>query len=127
MKRLNERLQGVGPLFLEGGEVGADEAERFKTLRGAEAAGDFHLDLGHAHIALGKIVGERNAVIRREPPDIVGIENQPIQEVSTLALLGFAPLTGRGSFRIGRRSFGEDFIVTRTVVGDSIFRQNAVQ
>jgi hypothetical protein len=65
--------------------------------------------LRHAHGLLGDIMGEGNAVIGHEPPDIVGLDAQAVDEIERLALFRFAALAGRRRARVGDVSVGQYF------------------
>lgn len=80
---------------LQGGEIRVSDAEDIGPLAGAEAAGDFLFDLGHACGLFGEVVGERNAAICSKTPDIVRVGTQAAQEVRRLALPG-TPAFARG-------------------------------
>lgn len=60
MKGEDQGLEEVTALLAQGGEIGAVDAERVGALGGAEAAGDFLLEFGHADIAFGLVVVERH-------------------------------------------------------------------
>ena len=90
--------KGIGALLVQGGEIGAKGAEGFEAGLGAEATGDFLLDLGHTYGLFGGIVGEGNVVIGHEAPDLVGTSAQAVEEIEGLALLGLAP-PARGGAR----------------------------
>ncbi|MGA7979292.1 MAG: hypothetical protein WCA32_03595 [Chromatiaceae bacterium] len=53
----DQGLIGVDRLLAQGGAVGADDGERLSAVFAAEAAGDLPLELRHAGVALGLVVG----------------------------------------------------------------------
>ena len=116
-------VEQIVALLVQGREIGTNGAEGFEAGCGAEAARDFLFDLGHAHIALGDIVGEGNTVIGHETPDIVGMDAQAVEQIERLALLGSAALAGRRSARVGGFSVGNNPGMGTAIVRDAIFRQ----
>jgi DNA invertase Pin-like site-specific DNA recombinase len=71
----------VMTLFARSRDVAADGTEKISAGFGAKRAGDFLLDLNHAHVAFGEVVVERNTKVRheRERFDLVPLE--AIQQV----------------------------------------------
>ena len=94
-------MKEIGALFVESSEIGSNGAEGIETRLGTEAAGDLLFDLGHAHRLLGDVVGERDVVIGREAPDIVGMDAQAVDEIDRLALFGSAAFAGHRCTRVG--------------------------
>jgi len=85
---------------------------------GTKAAGDFLFDLGHAHRLFGEVVGERNAVISHETPNVIGMDAQTVKQVGGLVLLGAPAPAGRRGARVGRIAPGKDlgvapYLITR--------------
>ena len=113
-------MKEIVALLVERGEIGADRAEGFEAGCGTEAAGDFLFDLGHAHGLLGNIVGERDTVIGRESPDIIGMDAQAVDEIERLALFGFPALSGRRRARVGGFSVGQYSGINGAVVRDAL-------
>lgn len=109
-------MEEIGTLLVEGGEIGANGAEGFEAIRGAEAAGDLLLDLGHTHVVFGGIVGEGDVVIGHETPDIVGMSSQSVDEIERLVLLGAAALAGGRSARIDGGALDKNGLVGASVV-----------
>ena len=101
-------MKEIGALLMESSQIGADGAKGIETCLGAEAAGDFLFDLGHADRLLGDVVGERDVVIDREAPDIVGMNAQAVDEIERLALSGSAAFAGGWSARVGGFTRGEN-------------------
>ena len=62
-------MKDVGGLLSQSGKVGADVGEVGGALLGAEASRDLLLELGHADIALGLVVVERNTQISDKAQD----------------------------------------------------------
>ena len=100
-------VEEIVALLVKRSERGANRAEGFETGRRTEATGDFLFDLRHAHGLLGDIMGEGNAVIGHEPPDIVGQDAPAVDEIVRLARFRFAALAGRRRARVGDVSVGQ--------------------
>ena len=113
----------IGALLVKRGEIGANDAESIEACLGAEAAGDFLFDLGHADRLLGDVVGERDVVIGHEAPDIVGMKAQAVDEIERLALSSSAAFAGRGSTRVGGFTGSENPGMCGAIVRDAIGRQ----
>ena len=62
----HERGNDVPALFFGGRDEAADGREVVRPLFGSEAAGDFLLELRHAHVLLGLIVGEGHGEVGEE-------------------------------------------------------------
>ena len=56
---LSDAVEEVDVVFLQGAHVGANLAKVARARFRAEAAGDFLLDLHHAHVAFGLRAGRR--------------------------------------------------------------------
>jgi len=114
-----ECVEEIGLLLVHGGEIGADRTEGIGPLLGSEAARDSLFDLGHANGLLGEVVGERDVVVGREAPDVVGIDPQSPEEVCRFALSGSATFSGAWGERIERFAFREDSVIAKSVVGEA--------
>src|SRR5882757_2217714 len=68
---LGDGLDDVPALFFGGGYKGADDGKVGCTGDATEAAGDFLLDLHHAPVAFGLIVGEGHGRINQEAQDVL--------------------------------------------------------
>ena len=92
MEGRDEGLKDVGPLFDQGGAVGADDAVVIAASGGAKAARDLLLDLWHAHRLLGQIVGEGHIGLGHETPDLIAVGHQAPDQVGGGALFDSAAL-----------------------------------
>ena len=72
---------GVVGLFAQGGQVGADRAERFHARYRTETPRDFLFELGHADIAFGLVIVERYPVIGNEAPHLARLPPQTPHQV----------------------------------------------
>jgi hypothetical protein len=81
-KGLHKGIKDWDALFGEGGAIRADAAVVSQAQRGAKAAGDFLLDLGHTHGLFGEVVGEGDAGMGEKA-------RQPSADKSSSALIGF--------------------------------------
>ncbi len=69
-----EGLQKILAVLHRGGDVGADLGEPTGTRKSAKAAGDLLLDLEHAKVAFGQVVGEGDTEIDHEGKDAFLVE-----------------------------------------------------
>src|SRR5512144_2640580 len=66
-----EDVEGAAAVFGGGGQVGADRGEVLGAGESAHSAGHLLLDLGHADVAFGGVVVERNRKAGGEPQVVV--------------------------------------------------------
>ena len=71
MEVLVEDFDGVRSVFASGFDVGADGGEGFGVALGAERAGDFGLEAGHAEVAFALVVVEADGEVVDEAEDLV--------------------------------------------------------
>ena len=114
MESQREGVKEIAPLLVQGGKVGTDRAKGIGAVSGPEAAGDLLFDLRHANRLLGKVVGERDAGVRSEAPDIIGIGAQAPEEVGRLALSCSSALPRFFRLRIEDLAFAENFGISVT-------------
>ena len=76
-------LEDVPAALAGGGDDRAQIGEDACAFEGSEAAGDFHLHLHHAQVALGQIVGEGDGEVAKEAQDIVFVGLQPFEQIVT--------------------------------------------
>ncbi len=91
-ERVSQGIKERSRLLAQGGEVGADGAERVETVLAAEAARDFLLELGHADVALGLVIRKWHPMIGNKAPDLVGMLFQTRQQIERGALHDLASL-----------------------------------
>ena len=127
MESQGQGMKEIGALLVEGGEIGADGTEGVEACLGAETAGDFLFDLGHANRLLGDIVGEGDVVIGHEAPNIIGMDAQAVDEIERLALAGSAASARRRSARVGGFAVGKNPGMSGAVVRDALRRQRSAR
>ena len=111
-KGAGEGVEKILAVLHRGGDVGANLGEPTGTRKGAKAAGDFLLDLEHAKVAFGQVVGEGDTEVDHEGEDALLVEFQPGEKVLGLGFLGPSPAfrTGFGT-GIFRPSPGDQIVV----------------
>ena len=100
-EELNDILEHVALVFAGSRNVAADAGEDLSALECAEGAGYFLLDLHHAKILLGQVVGEGDLEIIKESQGGLVMKRQANEKV-----LGFRLLAASAERRAGRRSDG---------------------
>ena len=106
-------MEDVAALFAQSREVGANDGEGVGAGDGAETAGGFLLQFGHADIAFGLIVVEWHARIGEKAQHIVSVLSQADEQVDGGGLFDTSPAPrplSRG--RIVAFAFGEDGAVS---------------
>ncbi len=106
-------------LFAGGREVASDTAEGARTIRRAEATGDFLLKLDHPQVALRAVVIEGNSEIGHKPQHFRLVFDKTIEQLSG---------SQSGAFLFGRTTDGFfGFSDQRIIAATEIFVQFAVQ
>src|SRR6516165_5436739 len=77
LRVLGDSLDDVPALLFGGGDEGADDRKVGCTGDATEAAGDFLLDLHHAGVAFGLIVGEGHGRIVEEAQNVLLAMTRP--------------------------------------------------
>ena len=116
-----EGLQKILAVLHRGGDGGADLGEPTGTRKGAKAAGDLLLDLEHAKVAFGQVVGEGDTEIDHEGKDAFLVELQPGKKVLDLGFLGPSPALRSGFGKGIFRPFSGDQFVVAGLQEDEFF------
>ena len=100
-KLRGQRVDQRTVLFAQGGQVGADRAERLHARFRAEAPRDFLFEFGHADIAFGLVVVERHTMICNETPHLDAHAGEAVASRLYVKLCLTLP---RSSLRVGSRA-----------------------
>ena len=100
-------------VFAQGGNIGSNHDEGARPVEGSEAAGNFLLDLDHAQVLLGKVVGKGDAEVGEEGEDVVRMVLKAVEQVLGLGLLWASTpfLLGSRRFRIGPAALRDQGII----------------
>ena len=123
MEGQRKGVKEITALLVQCGHIGSDSAKGIGTVFGSETAGNFLLDLRHAHRLLGKVVGKGNVVIGSEAPEIVGLGTQAPEEVGRLALSRSTAFSRFFHTRTEGIAFVEDCGLSGTEICKALKRQ----
>ena len=116
-------LKEVGTLFSECREIGSNGAEGIGPVIGAESAGDFLFELGHADGAFGEMVIEGDGGVGEETKDVVLIALEAFEEPGGIRLFDGSAVDRIDSLGVfclsGGHKRGKLFVVS----GNSFRRQ----
>ena len=115
---LAQHLEHIMTLFVQGLEVGADDAEGLRAVHGAKAPRDL-LYLGHADGALGKIVDKGYAQIRHETQYRIGMLAHAVDEVDEVEGHGLRDPAPALVLPLGARIADERLVQDRAVVPEN--------
>src|SRR5438034_8331262 len=85
-KQSLKRLSSLNVVLSAGGQVAADTTEDLSAFEGAEAAGDFLLNLGHAKIIFTLVIGEGDERVGHKAEGFGFEVTETIQKIAGLAL-----------------------------------------
>lgn len=94
-----DRSQGSkhrATLFAHGGEIAANDTKGRGPLLTAKGAGNLLLDLDHAQISFGLVIGKRHQQIIQESEHLLGPVEKSVQKVFRVILFGSASFLGQG-------------------------------
>ncbi len=75
--------QRVDAVLARGRHVGAHGQKRLRAVQGPPAPGNLLLQLDHADVALGQIIGRWDPQVLQEPQDLATVGVQPLQQASS--------------------------------------------
>ena len=74
--------QRVDAVLARGRDVGAHGQEGLRAVQGPPAPGDLLLQLDHADVAFGQVIGGWDPQVLQEPQDFAAVDLQPVQQAS---------------------------------------------